>query len=1740
MIAIFLSSHVYAQIPPNDDCSGAVVLVSSTSCASISGTLYKATPSLSIPPSPCGNLNSPDVWYSFIAKSAYPTITLSSVVNFTPVIQLISGTCGSQTQLACASGLSLNVNTAYSPGLIIGNTYYVRITTSNRTGTGASGTTFNICVTDLQIDFSKAYISVTDGTVGGTINPGDILEIRSTFVVTGTGKVDNLSYYDTLKANGGFRYQTASLATRTNEGKIFTAFTDPVDADAGGYTTGGAGFDTTIRINIGTGATASNGGTLLNSSIPSFYGGTCIIIATYRVAVTAAYNTKIKFGGGAFKFSVSGVPYIITFPNDSLVVYPNLVSCSDGVAPANLIGSASNGTFGSLPLGSMPTNALQNGGPAAINTTYGYTTFAGGNGPNDYYYGVANNTSSTNNINQNLGKPGGSARVFGVWDITGDHTGALDQNKGNSPCDVSKPVSATNPCGYLLAVNAAYRSDKAFEYTVNGSCTETYYEVSAWFKNLCYKCGCDVNGKGSGDNSGPPYYIPTASGDSSGVRPNIAMQIDGIDYYTTGELVYQGLGGTQSGSDTLNNWVRRAFVFKTSTTQTSFKITFKNLAPGGGGNDWAIDDIGLRTCYPTSLYAPPNPIVYIGDTLRLTDTVRSYYNNYNFYKWQRKPALPAASPWADIPGFSGVATPTLNPVYNQWEYTQSYTIPGTMTLAVNAGDLYRMVVASNLINLTGGCSSPDSTTYSLLPTNAFCKSADTNFAIAPQTGYINWNKLNWSKGHVPTCCESAHITYTSSNASTDMSTVNITNDICIINLTLVNKSTTSNQIFKTILYPGYNMQMNGNVRMSASSGTNTDSCVFIAQGGGTITVNGNTVIGYPADNAYCIFGTAPGTNMYAKYRLRGDSLTFNNRAITNPNYTSITIDPLAPATPVKITNNTGNYIPNQLSFDSLRIGTISNPTTAILLGSNPVAYTNNNIGGIDVKDYSVFDMQTNAINAGGTFKSSFYLRPNSLLKLGGSSNGVTGSNFPANYPTYNFDPTSTVIFNGAAQTIPGTANNVNAYGNITLTGTGVKTGSISNVNLAGNLYRTNTGHTYNANSGRVTFTSSINAQRYYTDAGATPIDFYDFTNNNTYTTGLSIDSTMGVLDELELKTGTKITLNTGDIIMRSAASRTSHITNLGTTIPSIIYNGAYRFVVERYLPGQKSWRFLATPVQLLTNDAGTPTIAAAWREGNASVTSTGYGTQITGPTGPTTAAAGSELDFKTQRGSMKYYNDLANGWTELSNTTTTKIANTQGYMIFVRGDRGASNTVSGAGTITNLRIKGQIRTGDQLYNVLANKFQSIGNPYASQINFGSITKSSIANAFFVWKPSLSGLYGVGGYENYVFNAGDYWLNGIINGTKRNTIESGEAFFVQNMTASAGSVIVKETDKGILSNIVSRTANNNGMVVPTINISFFEKDASESFILVDGVSTSFDNSFSSGLDNDDVIKFTNTNDNLFIKSNNKNLVVERRPIPNESDTIKLGITGTRVAAYRFIIDPYLLENTNLDAFLVDKYLQTETALSLLDSNTVNFNITSVATSSSADRFMIVFKPLKATVINNILAVRNEDKTATVKWEIKEERNIDKYTIEQSNDGINFKSIGTQAPLANDGTNMTYTKIDVTATKAKNWYRIKATNKAGSIIYSDDAVVNEIIESVISVYPNPVMGGKINLYLKYQPTGTYTVQISNKTGQVLKTEALKISNNNEIRIINLGAAAEGTYQIKITGSTGIKTTLSIMVK
>jgi hypothetical protein len=193
-------------------------------------------------------------------------------------------------------------------------------------------------------------------------------------------------------------------------------------------------------------------------------------------------------------------------------------------------------------------------------------------------------------------------------------------------------------------------------------------------------------------------YIPFATNDSSGVQPNLAFDINGTDYYTTGNIRYTGVyPTTQMGSDSTNIWVKRGFVYLTGPAQTSLTLSIRNNAPGGGGNDWALDDISLATCLPNMQYSPSlSPNTCIGNPITINDTIRSYFNNYVYYKWQR--STDGGSSWSDVTGALGPSSPTWNG--SAWEYITSYTVPVSATNLSDSGNKYRVVVATTLSNLS--------------------------------------------------------------------------------------------------------------------------------------------------------------------------------------------------------------------------------------------------------------------------------------------------------------------------------------------------------------------------------------------------------------------------------------------------------------------------------------------------------------------------------------------------------------------------------------------------------------------------------------------------------------------------------------------------------------------------------------------------------------------------------------------------------------------------------------------------------------------------------------------------------------------------------------------------------------------------------------------------------------------------------------------------------------------------------
>lgn len=549
---------------------------------------------------------------------------------------------------------------------------------------------------------SYSYFNLTRNNGGGNLEHGDTIEIHALAQVNAT--VKSFYYIDTIPV--GTQYISNSMKIMTNEGIIFSGggpFTDATNDDRGVFNI----LANAIRINIGSGysnaqtgagfGSTTGGGTVTPGNIPKFYGNTLFIVA-YKLVVTANYGDTIRPTGNYY-FDTSGVGTKTSFRFNypGIKILQNLGLCSNALSAS----FSAESSFGS---GTTQNRAASANVPGYIKVNMG------ANAPQDNYFAIANNTSANGSTN-NAGPYAPTAnanRVFGgYWDIIGDHTNAANTATGNLP------VAPGTTGGYMLVVNAAYTTGEAYRDTIKNVCPNTYYEFSAWVRNLCGVCGIDSNSNAT--------YTP-------GVLPNLAFAINDIDYYTSGNIKHD------------TTWHKYGFLYLTGPTETQFRITIKNNAAGGGGNDWVLDDIDLATCYPNLTNSPKDTATACANSsISLSDTVKSYFNNYNNYCWQKSSD---GINWSST-GVCSSKVPVL--VNGQWVYVVDTTFT---TVAADSGKYYRLVVATTSTNLSNSlCSVGNNQKIFLKVYNVNCtllQASILNFSgnIIDDKSNLRWTSQN--------------------------------------------------------------------------------------------------------------------------------------------------------------------------------------------------------------------------------------------------------------------------------------------------------------------------------------------------------------------------------------------------------------------------------------------------------------------------------------------------------------------------------------------------------------------------------------------------------------------------------------------------------------------------------------------------------------------------------------------------------------------------------------------------------------------------------------------------------------------------------------------------------------------------------------------------------------------------------------------------------------------------------------
>ena len=248
------------------------------------------------------------------------------------------------------------------------------------------------------------------------------------------------------------------------------------------------------------------------------------------------------------------------------VNYPRSVSTSDKQFYA-LNTQSCTGSLGD-PIVNFTFGAGPNFGPA-LGAGITNMQYIASQCPNDGYYTITNYSA---------------ACFSNSWHTVTDHTG--DAN------------------GYYMLVNASYTPSDFYVQQVDGLCSGTTYQFSAWMVNVLSRAG---------------------------IMPNITFSIEKTD----GSV----LQSYNSGDIPLSSppiWKQYGMYFTTPAGITSVVIRMKNNAPGGLGNDIGLDDISFRPAGPstnitTSL--PGDSINVCNSSVALNSNIESCYLS-NEYQWQ--------------------------------------------------------------------------------------------------------------------------------------------------------------------------------------------------------------------------------------------------------------------------------------------------------------------------------------------------------------------------------------------------------------------------------------------------------------------------------------------------------------------------------------------------------------------------------------------------------------------------------------------------------------------------------------------------------------------------------------------------------------------------------------------------------------------------------------------------------------------------------------------------------------------------------------------------------------------------------------------------------------------------------------------------------------------------------------------------------------------------------------------------
>jgi hypothetical protein len=164
-----------------------------------------------------------------------------------------------------------------------------------------------------------------------------------------------------------------------------------------------------------------------------------------------------------------------------------------------------------------------------------------------------------------------------------------------------------------------------------------------------------------------------------------------------------------------------------------------------------------------------------------------------------------------------------------------------------------------------------------------------------------------------------------------------------------------------------------------------------------------------------------------------------------------------------------------------------------------------------------------------------------------------------------------------------------------------------------------------------------------------------------------------------------------------------------------------------------------------------------------------------------------------------------------------------------------------------------------------------------------------------------------------------------------------------------------------------------------------------------------------------------------------------------------------------------------------------------------------------------------------AINENHKKVRCEWSTATEINNNYFSVQRSQDGINFEQIGTVQGAENSSATLNYVFYDERPYSQVSYYRLKQVDFNNEFSYSVIRSVYLDPFNIINIYPNPAEGS-INILVGTPDDMDVCITVFNNIGQKIIDLKKNVTTGYHTINLNTSSLRPGNYIFKITTSTG----------